>query len=246
MSLILGQKRYGLIFDLDNTILPTASCYTHALSSVRKLLSESYNLTTHEANSIVDKYCNLSSIEKPFHSQNKLSVWEWREELFKEALLEYISAEKVDVSLMHKHFEENFLKGMVISKESKSLLLELRKRFKLAILTNGDSKHQRTKLKNCQAEKYFDAIIVSGEHTIYKPDPRIFHIACRKIGLESRQCIMIGDLLGTDIIGSQNAGFKGSILIKGKDIERLDQIQPDHVISNLNELLELLDTYEFT
>lgn len=247
MSFILGQKRFGIVFDLDNTLVPTAQCYNHACDAARMMLVDDFHLSKEISDSIVNRYHYLSYVEQPFHAQNKLSVWEWREDLFKQAV-ETFTANKstVDVSVLHKHYHEVVLKGMVIPQKVQSLLRELRKKFKLGILTNGDSKHQWEKVKNCEAEMFVDTVVVSGDHDMYKPDPRIFCIVCRKLGLENRQCIMVGDLLSTDILGSQNAGFKGSILVEGRDIDRLHEIKPDHVISDVSQLKGVLETYQFS
>lgn len=245
MSFLLGQKRFGIIFDLDNTLVPTSKCYDNALIAVKKLLVDRFLLSKDVSESIVERYHILSSSEQPFHAQNKLSVWEWRESLFKQALVNFAQPQ-VDVTILYRYFHETILKDLVLSEEVVSLLAELRKTYKLGILTNGDSKHQWTKIKNCQVERFVDAVIVSGDHDIYKPDPRIFHITCRKLGLENRQCIMVGDRLTTDILGSQKAGFKGSILVKGKDIDKLNEIKPDHIISNVCELQEVLNKSQFS
>jgi putative hydrolase of the HAD superfamily len=79
-----------------------------------------------------------------------------------------------------------------------------------------------------------------------KPDPKIFHYAVKKAGVESAQCIYVGDTISRDIIGSKKADFGLSILIpsfltkKNDSLLKSKKIKPDIVIHNLKELLNIL------
>ena len=48
---------------------------------------------------------------------------------------------------------------------------------------------QRRKVELCGCEDLFEAIVVSGEHGIHKPDPAIFQIACDKMGVSPEEVI---------------------------------------------------------
>lgn len=48
-----------------------------------------------------------------------------------------------------------------------------------------------------------------------KPFPAIFHRTLRSSGVPAKQCIMIGDTLGTDILGAQRAGISAALLLGG-------------------------------
>ena len=182
---------------------------------------------------------------EPFWKQNSMNFWEWREDLLSKSV-KRITNISVDVSQLSHSFNDIFYQDVKFSDKLKDLLQNLRNDYKLCILTNGDTLLQRKKLEVCDAHKYFDATVVSFEHEMMKPDPRIFHIACRKIGLENHQCVMVGDLLGTDIIGSQRAGLKGSILVKGgKDYHLLGKIKPDHILSSVLDITKVLETYQW-
>jgi len=239
------NKRKGIIFDLDNTLIPTTTCYENVMQELPKIITEKYNISTDISNKIIKTFHILSSTEEPFWKQNSLNFWEWREDLLSKAVKRNTDV-SIDVSQLSQSFNVIFFQGVKFSDKLKYLLQDLRNEYKLCILTNGDTLLQRRKLEVCDAYKYFDAAIVSFEHEMMKPDPRIFHIACRKLGLENHQCVMVGDLLGTDIIGSQRAGLKGSMLVRGgKDYHLLGKIKPDHVLQSVLDLDKALDKYEW-
>jgi epoxide hydrolase-like predicted phosphatase len=43
-------------------------------------------------------------------------------------------------------------------------------------------------------EQTFDAVVISGEVGLRKPDPEIFHLAARRLGVAPRDCVFIDDL----------------------------------------------------
>ncbi len=79
-----------------------------------------------------------------------------------------------------------------------------------AIITNGPSDLQRAAIKAVKLEPYFQTIVVSGDAdvAIAKPNPRIFQIACERLGVEPRDTLMIGDRLDMDVEGAIAAGMQ--------------------------------------
>ena len=79
-----------------------------------------------------------------------------------------------------------------------------------AIITNGPSDVQRAAIKAVNLEQFFQTIVVSGDADvcIAKPDPRIFQIACERLGVAPYETLMIGDRLELDVEGGISAGLQ--------------------------------------
>ena len=79
-----------------------------------------------------------------------------------------------------------------------------------AIITNGPSDVQRAAIYAVNLEPYFQTIVVSGDADvcIAKPDPRIFQIACERLGVAPHETLMIGYRLDLDIEGGVAAGLQ--------------------------------------
>lgn len=81
--------------------------------------------------------------------------------------------------------------------------------------------------------------------TIGKPNPLLYEIALKQLGVLPQQCLMIGDRPDTDILGAQNIGMKTALVRTGRfnsnDLYPENQQTPDYDCDNLQILLEKLE-----
>ena len=87
------------------------------------------------------------------------------------------------------------------------LLEYLRPKYNLYILSNGFKELQSRKMQTAGIDKYFDALILSEDIGINKPDCRLYEHAMRKTASEPQESLMIGDMFDTDIVGAANFGM---------------------------------------
>lgn len=59
---------------------------------------------------------------------------------------------------------------------------------------------------------FIDVAIWSCEVGRVKPDPEIYHLAVRQLGVPAGDVLMVGDTYRTDVAGPQAAGLKGQLL----------------------------------
>jgi HAD superfamily hydrolase (TIGR01549 family) len=83
----------------------------------------------------------------------------------------------------------------------------------------------------------FDHIIVSAEVGYTKPDPKIFHIACDRLGIPFDRVLHVGDTMVDDIEGAHNAGM-AALLIRRDGLEVSAAVP---TISGLDQLPGLLE-----
>ncbi|RRO16353.1 HAD family hydrolase [Saccharopolyspora rhizosphaerae] len=114
---------------------------------------------------------------------------------------------------------------------------------RLAAVTNAPGDYQRTKLAAVGLADTFDAVVISGEIGVAKPDPRIFHTACDHLGLQPHEVAHVGDRLTTDAQGATRAGLRG-IWLNRDQVPAPRDSADDRVptITGLAELPELLVT----
>jgi HAD superfamily hydrolase (TIGR01458 family) len=76
---------------------------------------------------------------------------------------------------------------------------------------------------------------------IGKPNPYMFELTLKSMRLDASEVIMVGDQLGTDILGANQAGIKSILLKTGEYQNRnLDcDARPNFVFSSLEEILSL-------
>jgi putative hydrolase of the HAD superfamily len=126
---------------------------------------------------------------------------------------------------------------MRLMEDTIEVLDELSKKYRLAILTNGDSISQRGKLNTFPHLNWFEIVMVAGDYPWAKPDVRLFELLCEKLNVIPSEVVFVGDTIASDIIGAKNAGMK-TIWIQGDKIQNSDL--PDVRLYRLIELLSVL------
>ncbi len=122
----------------------------------------------------------------------------------------------------------------------KTLKELLKKKVKLALLTNGAGEVQRTKINRFGLARYFPTCLVEGELGYGKPDQRVFKLALQKLDVDPNQVWMVGDDLERDIGGAQTAGIFSIWHDYNKTgLPTGSRIIPDKTISHITELLFL-------
>lgn len=118
-----------------------------------------------------------------------------------------------------------------------SLLAGLRERHRLALVTNGAACLQREKLERSGLAEHFDAVVVSGDLGIGKPDPAVFRHALSLVDAAADDAVMIGDTVERDVDGAVAAGVRAIWINRfGEQRPRADLVE----IASLDELPALL------
>ena len=160
-----------------------------------------------------------------------------REVYFPELIALWGWADHPPLQELYDSFNLDFGKYIVLLPGAVETLKALKARgYLLGVVTNGVSSLQNIKLDTAGIRDLFDVVVVSGDIGVYKPDRRIFDEAARRLGLENRQVLFVGDHPVNDIDGALGAGmyairmnygdFKGKGLGKATvaEIEHIDEV----------------------
>ncbi len=118
--------------------------------------------------------------------------------------------------------------------ETKAVLEELKKDYKLVLITNTDCFSVEPLLEKFDLKRYFDEIIPSYQVGMLKTTPKMYEIALEAIGAAKEEALMVGDSMETDYLGAQNAGIKAVL------IDRRDRRPHDEKIIDLTQLKEYI------
>jgi putative hydrolase of the HAD superfamily len=86
-------------------------------------------------------------------------------------------------------------------------LTRLSETHSLALVTNGAACLQREKLAASGLGDHFDAVVVSADLGVAKPDAAVFEQALSQLGANRDQAVMVGDSLSKDVDGALAAGL---------------------------------------
>ena len=126
----------------------------------------------------------------------------------------------------------------VLFDDAMETILTLKKKYLLGIITNGTSHGQHNKIRKAGIEDLMDVIVVSDDVKVSKPDPKIFEITAEKLGVLPEECVYVGDIYSSDVIGSYRAGMHPVwIWVFGNR----KNTSPIPQISRISELIELLE-----
>ncbi len=125
--------------------------------------------------------------------------------------------------------------------------------YTLAVISNTTSSTETPQIlaENGIAD-LFKVVILSTLFGLRKPHPSLFLEASRAMGIPPERCAYVGDNLARDLIGARQAGYASVSIINVNgyfqdeydpddetDKETITEIQPDHRIGRLSELLNI-------
>lgn len=124
---------------------------------------------------------------------------------------------------------------------TRGILERLSEKYPMVLVTNFYG-NMPTVLQEFGLHRYFSAIIESSVVKLRKPDPALFALGVKQLGMPSEEIVVIGDSYKKDIYPSSTLGCK-TIWVK-KICWEEESIQPEAeptaIISSLEELATLL------
>lgn len=113
----------------------------------------------------------------------------------------------------------------------------------LVLITNGAGSTQRHKAEATGLTSLLDAVIISGEAGVAKPDPAIFMLAAATADVPPEAAWHVGDSLTADVAGARNAGLGAGVWLNRQAAAHPGDgvaARPHYEIISLTELPALL------
>lgn len=110
--------------------------------------------------------------------------------------------------------------------------------YKIALVTNSPRTYTEKMLEKFSLRMYFDTTITEDEAIYPKPNPKMLEMACKNLGVNHQDCVMIDDNAPGIIAGNK----LGMITIRiGKEKE-----EAKYGVANVSQLPQLLEKIHFT
>jgi len=129
--------------------------------------------------------------------------------------------------------------------DAKETIIELHRRgYLLGIIANTITETEIPDWMEADGvTQYFKTVILSSKVGIRKPDPEIYWMAARQIGVEPAKCAYLGDNPVRDVEGTRAAGFGIMILFDEPATLAKEpptgEHTPDYTIKEIRELLDI-------
>ncbi|GBC78135.1 Pyrimidine 5'-nucleotidase YjjG [bacterium HR08] len=148
--------------------------------------------------------------------------------------------EDVVERLVRAHME-TWARGADLPEENRRLLVRARERFRLGLVSNFDHPPTaRRILRDFGIHDLFETIVISAEVPWRKPHREIFFRALAPLGVSPREVLFVGDTFEADILGAKSIGMDAAWLNRRGEEVPDDGVDPDYVISRLDELAVVL------
>ena len=219
-----------LLLDNDNTVMDFSAAEAKALIDLLAF----FDLPTDEKT--VHTYQELNealwkALERGETTQPKLKVERFRQ------LLEVLGRTDIAPEDMAAKYTTMLASHPDLLPGAEDFIRALQGKVKMAIVSNGLSAIQRGRLGLCPLAPMFDAIVISEEVGVAKPDPKLIEVALDMLGCKDKsQAVMMGDSLSADIKAAVNAGVD-SIFFSPKGSE---SDLPTYTVRNHAEALAIL------
>ncbi|XP_023281638.1 N-acylneuraminate-9-phosphatase [Seriola lalandi dorsalis] len=241
-----GKTVKAILFDLDNTLIETSRAGGVAIQKTSELLKTTLGIDDNTICSICDKF-KQKLLQESFDPASGRSIDDVRVGHWEESIQETVgSSSPVSLAAQCYYMWKNSrLELLSLSPPVCDLLKQLRSRYKLLLLTNGETQTQREKVEAVSCEELFDAIVIGGEHAEQKPFLSIFTLCFSMLGVKAQDCVMVGDSLDTDIQGGFNARVRATVWISSAGGAVPDgSVKPDFTVPTVLDLPHVLAQLE--
>lgn len=224
-----------VFFDLDHTLWDFK---TNSALVLKELFFET-NLSSRglDFEEFYTVYNRINDRKWALYREGKIDKYRLRKERFADTLLHF----QIKETHLGEYFESQYVerspRQTALMPGATEILEYLFSKYTLAIITNGFTEVQMTKLKSTGLNKYFKTLVTSEMAKANKPDAKIFVTALRTAQCRRNEAIMIGDHPEADIAGARNVGIDQVWYNHGR--QKAD-IRPTYEIYAFSELTNIL------
>ena len=110
----------------------------------------------------------------------------------------YESSERIAgiLGVSVQEFKARVAEGEVRNNRLLAYILELRKRYKTAMLSNIAGSSLQRRFPENELALYFDEVIASADIGYAKPEPQAYEIAAERLGVQPSECVFTDDREG--------------------------------------------------
>ncbi|EGQ9860525.1 HAD family hydrolase [Vibrio parahaemolyticus] len=235
----------AIFFDMDETLCGTSQADKSAGQKFAAWIQQTYPQVS-DPQAFLQRY--LQGVYKKLNAEfPRLVALLPDENAFRCGLIQTILAEdgihiNAEQAQQAQHYFDSARMGaFTFFPGVKEMLTDLRKHYKLVVITNGPIFSQHPKLKATQMDEWVDHIIVGGEEPEEKPAASIFQKALNLVDIKPEEALHIGDSLAADIAGANNMGIL-SVWVNATGASNPTEITPNFEIRETVELKEILKT----
>jgi HAD superfamily hydrolase (TIGR01509 family) len=243
----------AVLFDLDDTLIDWSQPGISWEDHMRPRVDNIYNWLQAAGHSLPEREAFFQLFQKEIRQTwDAAKANAWALPTFDDVVGRCLSNCNLDPAAIDIHdllraFDWRPMPGVVPFEDTIQVLQELhRLHYRLGLITNSlfPMWMRDVELQAYNLREYFDVRIASGDVGYLKPHPAVYQHALNLLGTTPDRVVFVGDRPQNDIAGANEVGMV-SVLITPSHLDRpLEGVQPHYTITNLTELLAVLEILE--
>jgi putative hydrolase of the HAD superfamily len=196
----------AVLFDLDDTLFDHRQCARMALAELHRAHASLQSCAFDEFERLHARF-----LEELHHRvlAGELPLDEARQERFRRLFQAAGVAPDDDmVATAASAYRHGYQRVRQPIAGAVPLLRVVKQHALVGIVSNNLLEEQRDKLRCCALDEHVDALVVSEDVGISKPDPGIFAVALERLGCTPQEAVMVGDSWAADVVGAIAAGIR--------------------------------------
>ena len=234
----------GVIFDLGSTLIRFRGTWSQVLGEGRVAMVEYLR----QAGYPLDENAFIEDMQSTFEANFRDRRQDHRERSTRSLVMEVLTRQ-ISAPVSLEHLEEG-LRRMYAPSEAcwlpvpgaQEALTRLRQRgYHLGMISNAsDEANVQRLIDSAGLRSYFSPIVISASAGVRKPTPSLFEGVVRAWQIEPGEAVMVGDMLGEDILGAQRAGLH-QIWVQaeadpGFNQEHVGVVIPERTVAQLSDV----------
>lgn len=137
-----------------------------------------------------------------------------------------------------ERFVELLGEQSILLPHAEQVVRELSAHLPVIIVTNGITSIQRNRIGRSPLKDLISGMVISEDAGVSKPQPEVFLMALKPLGIAPSEALMVGDSINSDIRGANNAGIdvcwfnpKGETLPEG--------VHAEYIIKDIRECVSI-------
>ncbi len=216
----------AVIFDLDNTLYDYRDYYYQVFLKLSNYFYEKYQISKDIFLKISIKVLNKRKSRYP--------------KLFNE-ILELLNIPRSEVKLCVDVFNSGEFLITPYSGIYELLDYLKNKNYFLGIITDGNHKRQRKKIKSLGIDCYFDEIVYTDILKSPKPSPISYQYMINKFNIDPKLSYYVGDDPDIDFKGAKSVGLNTIRILRGEFSDKKGNKFIDYEIKEINEIINPIE-----
>jgi len=120
-------------------------------------------------------------------------------------------------------------------------LRKLKKKAKIGIVTDAPRNKAWMRLVLSKMDNLFETVVTTDDTKVKKPHRAPFEAALRKLRVDAKDALFVGDNNDRDMLGAKNLGMKVCLAKYGEKFKRTKKVKLDYEIKDFRELLGIVE-----